>query len=93
MVTQVGQATGTCSRCGREISRPRPADLAVCDCWEYCPFDHGDGCFATKMDPYTPDLSPGSYEKGDMDVVRVCNHSDHKTPYKSKQGPIEVRLS
>lgn len=81
---EVGDACGVCSKCGKEICRPRPADFAVCDCWEYCPI-----C-GRLMEPYTPDLSPGSYEKDDIHVVRVCSY--HSPPYKSKQLPVEVRL-
>jgi predicted amidophosphoribosyltransferase len=82
---KVGYAVGTCSKCDKEISRLRPADYAVCDCHEYCPL-----C-GRKMEPFTPDLSPGSYEKDDINVVRICAH--HKPPYKSKLRPVEVRLS
>ena len=85
MATTVGMVCGKCSQCGKEICRPRPADLAVCDCWEYCPI-----C-GRKMDTYTPDLTPSSYESGDLDVVMVCMH--HTPPYKSKLKPVEVRLS
>jgi hypothetical protein len=85
MVTQTGNACGTCSQCGKEICRPRPADIAVCDCWEYCPM-----C-GRKMDAFTPDLTPTTYESGDMDVIKICTH--HTPPYKSKVMPVEVRLS
>jgi hypothetical protein len=85
MPVKVGYACGACSRCGKKICRPRPADIAVCDCWEYCPLD------GKKMEPYAPDLTPSTYEKGDIDVVMVCNQ--HTPPYKSKQKPVEVRLT
>jgi len=84
-MSEVGSACGVCSQCSKEICRPRPADLAVCDCWEYCRI-----C-GRRMDVFTPDLSPGSYEKDDMYVVRICTH--HTPPYKSKLKPVEVRLS
>jgi len=84
-MTEVGDACGTCQKCGKEICRPRPADLAVCSCWEYCPICR------RKMEPYTPDLTPSAYEPGDVDVVMVCMH--HTPPYKSKLKPVEVRLS
>ena len=48
----VGLARGICGNCGREIARPRPADVAVCDCWEYCPTDHGKGPYGTPLEPY-----------------------------------------
>jgi len=82
---EVGDACGKCSQCGKEICRPRPADLAVCDCWEYCPI-----C-GRLMESFTPDLTPSAYESGDIDVVRVCNY--HSPSYKSKLKPVEVRLS
>jgi hypothetical protein len=43
------------------------------------------------MELFTPDLSPQSYESGDMDVVMICR--EHMPPYKSKQKPVEVRLT
>jgi len=85
MATTVGMVCGKCSQCGKTLCRPRPTDLAVCDCDEYCPI-----C-GRRMDAYTPDLSPSSYESGDMDVVRICTH--HTPPFKSKLKPVEVRLS
>jgi hypothetical protein len=84
-MVKVSQACGVCSNCGKTVCRLRPADLAVCDCWEYCP-----RC-GKKMELFTPDLSPQSYETGDMNVVRVCR--EHVPPYKSKQKPVEVRLT
>jgi len=45
-----------------------------------------------KMTPFTPDLTPTTYEseKG-LRVFYVC--SNHTPPYYSKQKPVEVRLS
>jgi hypothetical protein len=45
-----------------------------------------------KMTPFTPDLTPRTYdpEKG-LEVFYVCNN--HTSPYYSKQKPVEVRLS
>jgi len=89
MVTQTGNACGTCSQCGKTLSRPRPADIAVCDCWEYCPLD------GKLMQSYTPDLTPSTYEsdKG-IDVIMVHDSPEnHLQPYYSKQKPVEVKLT
>ncbi len=48
-MTKVGLAVGRCGRCGKTLSRPRPMDYAVCDCWQYCPHDHGKGPYGTLM--------------------------------------------
>ncbi len=61
------------------------ADYAVCDCYKYCPL-----CGA-KMTPYTPDLTPTTYEsEKDLNVLYVCNN--HAPPYYSSQKPVGVRL-
>ncbi|MDH5690053.1 MAG: hypothetical protein OEY81_01310 [Candidatus Bathyarchaeota archaeon] len=89
MVVKVGWACGVCPKCGKTICRKRPADLAVCDCWMYCPLD------GKKMTPYKPDLTPSTYEsdKG-LDIVMWHNSpSNHEQPYYSKQKPVEVQLS
>jgi hypothetical protein len=83
MVAKIGFAEGKCGVCGKTLRRRRPADTAVCDCYEYCPI-----C-GTKMTPYTPDLSPTTYESGELDVLLLCPNCG----YKSKQKPVEVRLS
>jgi len=64
MTTKIGFALGVCPVCGKTLRRPRPADVAICDCYVYCPLD------GKKMEPYTPDLTPSTYEpnKG-LDVV------------------------
>jgi len=69
VAAKIGFAEGTCSKCGRTLRRRRPADSAACDCYLYCPL-----CGA-KMTPYTPDLTPASYEseKG-LNVLYVCNN-------------------
>ena len=88
-MVKVGYVCGVCPRCGRKICRPRPADYAVCDCWEYCPLD------GKKMTPYTPDLTMTTYDpnKG-LNVVMIhVSEQDHKEPFYSKQKPIEVRLT
>jgi len=83
---KVGYAQGKCSVCGKLLIRKRPADLAVCDCYEYCPL-----CGA-RMTPFTPDLTPTTYEseKG-FDILYVCNN--HTPPYYSGQKPVEVKLT
>lgn len=100
IMVKIGAAQGTCPRCGRILSRPRPADVAVCDCWEFCPVNHGEGAFGTKMEPYTPDLTPSTYGPiktegeawGDLEhpmhIVRVCP----VCKYHSAQLPVEVPL-
>lgn len=84
MVVKVGYACGVCPKCNKTICRRRPADLAVCGCWMYCPL-----C-GRKMQSHTPDLTPQFYVKGDMDVVMIC--ANHTPPYESKQKPVEVIL-
>jgi hypothetical protein len=99
-VVNVGFASGTCPRCGRILYRRRPAEVAVCPCWEFCPSNHGNGAFSTKMDPYTPDLTPTTYGPiggegeawGDLEhpihIVRVCP----VCKFHSAQLPVEVAL-
>jgi hypothetical protein len=86
VAAKIGFAEGTCSKCGRTLRRRRPADSAICDCYLYCPL-----CGA-RMTPYTPDLTPASYEseKG-LGILYVCYN--HAPPHYSKQKPVEVRLS
>jgi len=90
-MVKVGYACGTCPVCGRKICRPRPADYAVCDCWEYCPLEN----FTKKMEPYTPDLTPSQYDpdKGINVVMIHISVQDHSQPFYSTQKPIEVRLT
>ncbi|HLE74933.1 MAG TPA: hypothetical protein VI864_02685 [Candidatus Bathyarchaeia archaeon] len=83
--------SGKCSRCGREYFADH-SDVVVCDCWEICPL-----C-GERMEPYTPDLAPGSYGrdgKRDLLIMRVCNnlvgHADHAPVY-SEVKPVEVEL-
>jgi len=101
MAVKVGYVSGTCSNCGKELSAPKPADLFVCDCWEYCPRDHGKGAYGTKMEPYTPDLTPDRY--GPIKTVSGDAHGDLKHPtnilmrcsicnYHSSLKPVEVEL-
>ena len=99
-MVKIGYAEGECPRCGKTLRRRRPADYAVCDCYEYCPL-----CGA-KMTPFTPDLTPSTYRveeslaiKGQavespewtMETLYVCYN--HTPPYYSKQKPVEVKLS
>ena len=86
VAVKLGFAEGICSKCGRMLRRRRPADYAVCDCYEYC------SLCGKKMTAYTPNLSPVSYksERG-FDILYVCNNNS--PPYYSKQKPVEVRLS
>ena len=83
MVVKVGFAEGKCGICGKTLRRRRPADYAVCDCYIFCPL-----CGA-KMTAYSPDLSQHAYESGELDVLFQCPNCC----YKSKQKPVEVRLS
>lgn len=55
MAVKVGYAKGTCSRCGKTLTRRRPADYAVCDCYQYCP-----PC-GKKMNPYTHEQFSGTF--------------------------------
>lgn len=99
-MVKTGYAEGTCSRCGRTIKRQRPADVAVCDCWEYCPQDHGRGAYGTLMEAYTPDTTLSTYGPiktegtawGDIEhplnILRRCPTCN----YHSQQRPIEVQL-
>jgi len=87
--TKVGYACGVCPVCGRKIYRPRPADLAICDCFKVCPL-----C-GREMTPYIPDLTPSTYGFGEpknaMHTLYYCTF--HSPPYYSKQKPVEVQLS
>ncbi|MFB0523976.1 MAG: hypothetical protein ACETVZ_00420 [Phycisphaerae bacterium] len=102
MVIKIGWTCGICPRCGKKLCRRRPADIAVCDCWENCPQDHGSGPYGTKMEPYTPDLTPSTY--GPIEVVSGTAWGDLEHPmqivrrcpicnYHSAAKPQEVRLS
>lgn len=101
-MVEVGDVCGVCSKCGKEICRPRPADVGVCDCSEYCPQDHGKGPYGTVMEDYTPDLTPSTY--GPIKVENGATWGDTKHPmhilkrcptcnYLSTQLPVEVKLS
>jgi len=101
MAVKVGCVSGSCSNCGKELSAPRPADLIVCDCWEYCPRDHGNGAYGSKMESYAPDLTPSTY--GPVKVVSGNAYGDLEHPlnilrrcpicnYHSCLKPVEVKL-
>jgi len=91
MVAEVGDACGVCPKCGKTICYPRPADAAVCDCWEYCPKGH-------RMEPYSPDLTPETYGpingkvsgdlKSPLRIIMWCPICK----YYSAQLPAEVHL-
>jgi ssDNA-binding Zn-finger/Zn-ribbon topoisomerase 1 len=100
MTAKIGWAEGKCSKCGRTLRRRRPADYAVCDCYKYCPMDHGKGSYMTSMDPYTPDLTPPTYGPiegedvtGDTDAPLRVLYKCPKCGYYSAQKPVEVRLT
>jgi ssDNA-binding Zn-finger/Zn-ribbon topoisomerase 1 len=99
-VPKTGFAKGSCPKCGKLLVRKRPADLAVCDCYKYCPL-----CGA-EMTPFNPDLTPSTYRgeesyavKGQavlfhewtVETLYVCHN--HTPPYYSCQKPVEVKLS
>lgn len=97
----VGYAEGRCCRCGKMFYRPRPINVAVCDCWQYCPVDHGKGAYGTLMIPYDIDLTPQTY--GPIKIVSGNPHGDLKQPmkilcvcpvcqYHSAQQPVKVHL-
>jgi len=100
-MVRASYAEGRCSRCGRTIMRPRPANIAVCDCYRYCPQNHdGSGAYSTEMQPYVPDLTPSTY--GPIETVGKA-YGDLKHPmkilyvcpvcqYHSAQQPVEVAL-
>ena len=100
-MVKVGIVSGTCARCNRTLVASRPESVAVCDCWEYCPRNHDSGAYGTKMEEYTPDLTPAAYSAikvesgetwGDLDhpvnILRVCTVCG----FHSSQKPVEVRL-
>lgn len=81
---KAGYAVGTCSKCKKEHRKPRPVDVAYCNCWKFCPL-----C-GTEMADYVPDTSgETSYnpEMG-MHAVKYCSICDRY----SKQLPVEVAL-
>jgi len=99
-VPKVGYAKGVCPSCGKMLIRKRPADVAVCDCYRYCPL-----C-GTEMTPFNPDLTPSTYGAGEgfalkgqevkssgwtVETLYVCYN--HSPPHYSSQKPVEVKLS
>jgi len=93
LTIKVGLVEGVCSNCGATLRRRRPADIAVCDCYKFCPI-----CRA-EMQPYTPDLTPSTYgpfegenAKGDtdkpMDILYYCP----SCRYYSALKPVEVHF-
>ena len=76
---------GKCSLCGKAHYSDRKGDIAVCDCWKYCPM-----CEAEMM-PYAPDLALNTYgfdDRRDLAVLTVCTL--HSPPFFSTQKPVEV---
>jgi len=103
MSEKVGKAIGTCSVCGKTHFRDRPADIAYCDCYRYCPLC--DPPYTVLMTPFTPDLTPSMYRSEKAHDVKggsaeppewtsetlfVCYN--HSPPYYSRQKPVEVLL-
>jgi len=99
VIVKVGYAVGVCPRCGKTLRRKLPLNLAICDCYKYCPL-----CGA-EMKPYMPDLSPHIYGiertyelKGipvngqgwNVKTVFVC--LNRSPPYYSNLRPVEVKL-
>jgi len=98
MVAKIGYAEGTCPKCGKTLRRRRPADLAVCDCYEYCSVC--TPAYTVKMDPYTPDLTPPTYgpiegetATGDTKSPIKILYRCPKCGYYSAQLPVEVKLT
>jgi len=97
---KVGYAEGICQRCGKTFMRPRPIDYAVCDCYKYCPNDHGKGSYATEMTPYTPDPYISTYRPiktegpawGDIEQPLKILYRCSICGYHSAQRPVEVKL-
>lgn len=98
---RTGVVSGICGRCGKEIYGRHPERFAYCGCWEYCPNDHGVGPYGTKMEVYTPDMTPSTYRpigeasgawgdlKNPMEILRVCPVCG----YHSAKLPAEVELT
>jgi len=59
MTVKTGYAEGECPDCGHVYKRPRPEDLIICPCYEFCP--NCSPAFTVKMNPYTPDMTPSTY--------------------------------
>jgi hypothetical protein len=94
LAVKIGIAEGVCSNCGRILSRRRPADMAVCDCYKFCPL-----C-GKEMQLYTPDLAPNIYgpiesekAKGDTDKLINILYYCLSCGYYSALKPVEVLLS
>ena len=76
---------GKCPQCGKVHISDRKGDVAVCDCWRYCPM-----CGA-EMTIYMPDLAPNVYSvdgKRELAVLMECTR--HSSPFFSTQKPVEV---
>jgi hypothetical protein len=93
---------GVCPRCGRTKKRQRPIDTATCDCYRYCPSDHGEGAYETLMETYTPEnVAPAIYgpiktegtAHGDIEHPMKILYRCSVCNYHSSQQPVEVQLS
>ena len=99
-MVKIGYAIGECSRCGKKIRRQRPINVGVCDCYKYCPNDHGKGAYGTPMEPYVPDMTLRTYGPivtegtawGDLEHPMHILYRCPVCNYHSAQAPIEVRL-
>ena len=101
-MVKVGYAQGICGVCGRVWRATRPTDLVICDCYKFCPLC--SPTYTVQMAPFTPDLTPSTYESEEalgitrmedspgktIEVLYFCNN--HSPLYYSRQKPVEVRL-
>lgn len=98
MTAKIGWAEGKCSRCGKTLRRRRPADYAICDCYQHCPMC--SPAYTVRMNPYTPDLTPSTYGPikgedvtGDTEAPIKIVYCCPKCGYYSAQLPVEVALT
>lgn len=84
MPIRVGLRVGECPRCGRTLAAMHPTRTVVCDCYKYCPEDHGHGRYATAMNPYTPDLTVALGRKPMILIVWSVN--THTNPPKANRA-------
>jgi len=89
-VPQIGQASGTCSRCGRTYFARRPAREVVCECSKICERCGG------KMSPVTDLPDPRTYGKVEnVHGQRVTLETTGKCDdcgWLTEDKPVEVRL-
>jgi hypothetical protein len=53
--TNPSAKSGLCPRCGRLLKSLDQQEIMVCECYRYCPLDHGNGIYGTLMVPYMPE--------------------------------------